>query len=48
MQGLSIWHLLIIGVVLALLFGGRFSPMMADVAKGLREFKKGLKEESHE
>ena len=42
MMGLSIWHLFIFAVVLALLFGGRFSPMMADVAKGLREFRKGL------
>ena len=39
----GIWHWLILGVVILLLFGkGRFSDMMGDVAKGLKSFKKGL------
>lgn len=43
MGGLSIWHWLVVGIVVMLLFGkGRFSDMMGDVAKGLKSFKKGL------
>ena len=46
MGGLSIWHWLIVGIVVMLLFGkGRFSDMMGDVAKGLKSFKKGLADE---
>jgi sec-independent protein translocase protein TatA len=46
MGGLSIWHILIIAIVLLLLFGGnRFSSMMGDVAKGLKSFKHGMAEE---
>lgn len=42
----SIWHWLVLGLVILLLFGkGRFSDMMGDVAKGLKSFKKGLAEE---
>ena len=46
MGGLSIWHWLIVGLVILLLFGkGRFSDMMGDVAKGIKSFKKGMAEE---
>jgi sec-independent protein translocase protein TatA len=46
MGGLSIWHWLVVGIVILLLFGkGRFSDMMGDVAKGLKSFKKGLAED---
>jgi sec-independent protein translocase protein TatA len=46
MGGLSIWHWLIVGVLVLLLFGkGRFSDMMGDVAKGIKSFKKGMSEE---
>lgn len=46
MGGLSIWHWLIVGVLVLLLFGkGRFSDMMGDVAKGLKSFKKGMAED---
>lgn len=40
----SIWQLLIIGVIVLVLFGGRgkLSSMMADLAKGIRGFRKGL------
>lgn len=49
MGGFSIWHWLIVGIVLLLLFGkGRFSDMMGDVAKGLKSFKKGMAEEDEE
>lgn len=43
MGGFSIWHWLIVGILVLLLFGkGRFSDMMGDVAKGLKSFKKGM------
>ncbi|RHW18032.1 twin-arginine translocase TatA/TatE family subunit [Sphingomonas gilva] len=46
MGGLSIWHWLIVGIIVLLLFGkGRFSDMMGDVAKGIKSFKKGMTEE---
>ncbi len=46
-MGLSIWHVLIIVVVVAVLFGGRgkLSSIMGDAAKGVRAFKDGLKGE---
>jgi sec-independent protein translocase protein TatA len=46
MGGFSLWHILIFALILLLVFGGnRFSSMMSDVAKGLKNFKKGLSEE---
>ena len=49
MGSLSIWHWLVVGVIVMLLFGkGRFSDMMGDVAKGLKSFKKGMAEEEDE
>ena len=43
----SIWHVIIAGVVILLLFGGRgkISNTMGDVAKGIRAFREGLKDE---
>lgn len=49
MGGLSIWHILIIAIILLLLFGGnRFSSMMGDVAKGLKSFKQGMADDEDE
>jgi sec-independent protein translocase protein TatA len=46
MGGLSIWHWLVVGIIVLLLFGkGRFSDMMGDVAKGIKSFKKGMTED---
>jgi sec-independent protein translocase protein TatA len=46
MGGFSLWHWLVVGIIILLLFGkGRFSDMMGDVAKGLKSFKKGISEE---
>jgi sec-independent protein translocase protein TatA len=46
MGGFSLWHWLIVGIIVLLLFGkGRFSDMMGDVAKGLKSFKKGMSED---
>ena len=36
MFGLSIWHLLVIGVVVFLLFGGRISNLMGAAGKSIR------------
>ncbi|MDX2144640.1 MAG: twin-arginine translocase TatA/TatE family subunit [Rhodospirillaceae bacterium] len=45
----SIWHWVIILVVVMLLFGaGKIPRLMGDVAKGINAFKKGLKEEPAE
>jgi len=39
-------HLLVLAVVAILLLGGgRFSNLMGDVAKGVKNFKKGMAEE---
>lgn len=47
MGALSIWHILLIVVVAAVLFGGRgkISGLMGDTAKGIRAFREGLKGE---
>ena len=46
MGSFSLWHWLIVGIVILLLFGkGRFSSMMGDVAQGLKSFKKGMAED---
>lgn len=42
-MGLSIWHILVVVLVVFLLFGaGRVPKMMEDLAKGIKSFKKGL------
>ena len=49
MGGLSIWHWLIVIVVVMLLFGrGKISDIMGDVAKGVKNFKKGLADDEDE
>lgn len=47
MGALSIWHILIVAVVVLLLFGGKFkmSDFMGDAAKGIKAFKDGIKDE---
>ena len=46
MGSMSIWHWVIVALVVMLLFGkGRISEMMGDLAKGIKSFKKGLSEE---
>jgi sec-independent protein translocase protein TatA len=47
MGTLSIWHWLIVLVVVLILFGGRgkISQIMGDFGKGLKSFKKSLKED---
>ena len=46
MGSLSIWHWLIVIVVVLLLFGrGKISDLMGDVAQGIKAFKKGMSED---
>ncbi len=45
-MGLSPLHILLVIVVVLLLFGrNRFSDLMGDVAKGIKNFKKGMAED---
>jgi sec-independent protein translocase protein TatA len=50
MGAFSIWHWLIVLVVVLVLFGGRgkISSLMGDFGKGLKSFKKNIKEEEEE
>ena len=43
----SIWHWLIVLAVVLVLFGGggKISRLMGDFGKGLKSFKKGMKED---
>ena len=47
MGSFSIWHWLIVVVVVLLLFGGRgkISGLMGDFAEGIKAFKKGMTED---
>jgi sec-independent protein translocase protein TatA len=49
MGGLSPLHLLLFAAVAILLLGGgRFSKLIGDVAKGVKNFKKGMAEEDED
>jgi len=46
MGSMSIWHWVIVAVIVMLLFGrGKVSDLMGDVAKGIKAFKKGMAED---
>ena len=46
MGGLSIWHWMIVLLVVMLLFGtGKVSNLMGDFAKGIKSFKKNMAED---
>ncbi len=47
MGGLSLFHWLLVGAVVLILFGGKgkISDIMGDVAKGVKAFKKGLSDD---
>jgi len=45
-MGLSFSHILLVLVVLLIVFGaGKLPSIMSDLAKGLRSFKDGMKDE---
>jgi len=47
MGSFSIWHWVIVLVVVMILFGGRgkISSLMGDFAQGIKAFKKGMSED---
>ena len=47
MGSFSLWHWIIVAVVVMLLFGGRgkISSLMGDFAQGIKAFKKGMAED---
>ncbi len=46
MGGFSLWHWLVVIILVMLLFGrGRISDMMGDIGKGLKSFKQGMGED---
>ena len=46
MGGLSIWHWLIVALVILVLFGrGKISEMMGDFGKGVKSFRQGLNDD---
>lgn len=49
MGSLSIWHWMVVAVIVLLLFGrGKISELMGDVAQGIKAFKKGMQEDKPE
>ncbi len=48
MGSFSIWHWLIVGAIVLVVFGGKgkISDIMGDFAKGIKAFKKGLADET--
>jgi len=49
MGSLSIWHWIIVLVVVLLVFGkGKIPTLMGDVAKGIKDFKKNIKDPANE
>jgi sec-independent protein translocase protein TatA len=45
-MGLSPIHIIVLALVAVLVLGGgRFSALMGDVAKGVKQFKKGMSED---
>lgn len=47
MGSMSIWHWLVVAVIVLLLFGrGKIPELMGDVAKGIKSFKAGMKDEA--
>lgn len=46
MDGLSIWHWIVVIIVVLLLFGrGKVSGLMTDVAQGIKAFRKAMSED---
>ena len=46
MGAFSIWHWIIVLVIVLLLFGkGKIPTLMGDMAKGIKSFKRGMNDE---
>lgn len=49
MGSFSIWHWLVVLVIVLLLFGaGKIPKLMGDMAKGIKAFKAGMREDEDE
>ncbi len=45
-MGISIWQILIVVLIVVVLFGaGRIPRLMGDMAKGIKSFKAGMKDD---
>jgi sec-independent protein translocase protein TatA len=45
-MGISVWQIALVALVVVVLFGaGRIPRMMGDMAKGIKSFKEGMKED---
>lgn len=45
-MGISIWQIMLVVLVVVVLFGaGRLPRLMGDMAKGIKSFKQGMKED---
>ena len=48
MGAFSIWHWVIVLIIVLLLFGkGKIPSLMADMAKGIKSFKKNMSDEDN-
>ena len=48
MGSFSLWHWLVVIILVLLLFGrGRISDMMGDIGKGLKSFKQGMADDDN-
>lgn len=48
MGGFSLWHWIIVALVVLVLFGrGRISEVMGDFGKGIKSFKQGMAEDEN-
>jgi sec-independent protein translocase protein TatA len=48
-MSIGFWQIAIVVVLVVLLFGrGKISDLMGDVAKGIKSFKKGMKDPSQD
>lgn len=48
-MGISIWQILIVVLIVVVLFGaGRIPRLMGDMAKGIKSFKAGMKDDEEE
>ena len=46
-MGISIWHVLVVLIVVLIVFGaGKIPTVMGDIGKGIRSFKAGLNGET--
>lgn len=48
-MGISIWQILIVVLIVVVLFGaGRIPRLMGDMAKGIKSFKAGMKDDEED